>query len=66
MKESFVYSKFSYCLLMRHICKGKSSQKIKNIQKRALHYLHDNFESKYFEVFQKLNKTIMTKKNLKT
>ena len=66
MKESFVYSKFSYCLLMRHICKGKSSQNIKNIQKRALHYLHDNFESEYFVVLQKLNKTTMTKKNLKT
>ena len=43
--ESVVYSDLNYCLLARHFCKAKSMQKVEDIQRRALQYLYEIFES---------------------
>ena len=51
--ESFNYSNFNHCSLVWHFCNAKSLQKIENIQKRALKYLHDDFENGYPELPQK-------------
>ena len=45
--ENFIYSTLNYCPLVWHFHKAKSLQKMENIQKRALKYLHDDFESGY-------------------
>ena len=67
LTESFVYSNFDYCPLVWHFCQAKSLQKInKNIKKRALHYLYDDFESSYSELLQRSNKTTMTTQRLRS
>ena len=45
--ESFVNSNFNYCLLVWHFCNQKSSQKVENLQKRALQFLQNDYTSSY-------------------
>ena len=60
--ESLVYSNFTKH--SGHFCKAKLLQKIKNIKKRALQYLHDDFEGGNCDLFQKSNKTTMRTEDL--
>ena len=60
--ESIVYSNLNYCLLAQHFYKAESLQKVEDIQRRALQYLYDIFESDlesgYTEVLQKSEKVL--------
>ena len=50
--ESFVYSSFNYCLLVWHFCNQKSSQKIENLQKRALQFFQNDYTSSYDDLLE--------------
>ena len=45
--NSFIYANFNYCPLVWHFCSKKSFKKIENIQKRALRYLYNDYDSDY-------------------
>ena len=45
--NSFIYSNFNYCPLVWHFCKKESTNKIENIQKRALRFLLNDYNSDY-------------------
>ena len=45
--NSFMYANFNYYPLVWHFCSSKSLNKIENIQKRALRYLHNDCISDY-------------------
>ena len=45
--ESFIMANFNYCPLVWHFCYRESLRKQEAIQKRALHFLFDDYESEY-------------------
>ena len=51
--NSFIYGNFNYCPLVWHFCSKNSLNKIANIQKRALRFLLNDYESD--------NKTLLKK-----
>ena len=60
--ESFVYSNFNYFPLVWHFCNQKSSQKVENLQKRALQYerFQNDYTSSYDDLLENSNKSTMT------
>ena len=61
-----IYSNFNYCLLVWHFCNQKSSQKVENLQKRALQFLQNDYTSSCTDLLENLNKSIMTIQRLRT
>ena len=45
--NSFIYGNFNYCPLIYHFCSKNPQSKIENIQKRALRFLLNDYESDY-------------------
>ena len=45
--NSFIFSNFSYCPLVRHFCSCKSSQNIEKIQLRCLRIIYNEYSSDY-------------------
>ena len=64
--NSFIYGNFNYCPLVWHFCSKNSLNKIENIQKRALRFLLNNYESDYKTLLKKSNKCTMEVKRLRT
>ena len=56
--ENFVYSNFNYCPLVWNFT--KAINKIKSVQKRALRFLFDDYESSYDTPLMKAKKPTMT------
>jgi len=57
--NSFIYGNFNYCPLVWHFCTKESSFKIENIQKRALRFLLNDYDSDYFALLEKSKKCTM-------
>ena len=57
--ESFVYSSFSYCPLVWYFSSSKSSQKIEQIQERALRFIYNDHTSSYNDMLVKSDKCTM-------
>ena len=55
--NSFVLSNFNYCLLVWFISSTKSWKKIENLQKRALRFLLNDYESSYEKLLEKSDKS---------
>ena len=55
--NSFILSNFNYCPLVWSISSAKSLNKIENLQKRALRFLHNGCSSSYEELFKKSGKS---------
>ena len=64
--ESFVYSNFNYCTLVWHSCNQELSQKVENLQKRALQFLQNDYTSSYNDFSENSNKSTMTIQRLRT
>ena len=64
--ESFVYSNFNYYPLVWHFCNQQSSQKVKNLQKRALQFLQNDYTSSYDNLLVNSNKSTMAIQRLRT
>ena len=63
--NSFVYSDFNYCALVMHFCSKKSLLKIENIQKRALRFLLNDYESDYENLLTSSSKVTMEIRRLR-
>ena len=55
--NSFVLSNFNYCPLVWFISSTKSWKKIENLQKRALRFLLNDYESSYEKLLEKSDKS---------
>ena len=63
---SSAYSNLNYCFVVWHFCKQKSSQKVENLQKRALQFLQNDYTSSYDDLLENSNKSTMTIQRLRT
>ena len=63
--NSFIYANFNYCPLVWHFCSKKSLNKIETIQKRALRFLHRDYESDYETLLKKSVKCTMEVRRLR-
>ena len=64
--NSFIYGNFNYCPLVWHFCSKSSRNKIENIQKRALRFLLNDYESDYNTLLQKSDKCTMEIRRIRT
>ena len=64
--NSFILDNFNYCPLVWHFCSKNSLNKIGNIQKRALRFLLNDYESDYKILQKKCNKCTMEVRRLRT
>ena len=64
--NSFIHGNFNYCPLVWDFCSKNSLNKIENIQKRALRFLLNDYESDYKTLLRKSNKCTMEVRRLKT
>ena len=54
--ESFILANFNYCPLVWYFCSSESKRKQEQIQKRALRFLFNDYESDYEHLLVKANK----------
>ena len=64
--ESFIMSNFNYCPLVWMFCNSKLKRIQENIQKRALRFLLNDYESNYEQLLEKSNKSTIEIRNLQT
>ena len=55
--NSYFYSNFNYCPLVWMFSHAKSLKKVKALQKRALHFLYDDYNSPLEEILKKSGKS---------
>ena len=55
--NSYFYSNFNYCPLVWMFSKAKSLNKVKLLQKRALSFLYDNYDSSYGSILKLVGKS---------
>ena len=55
--ESFIMSNFNYCPLVWMFCNANLKRVQENIQKRALRFLLNDYESNYDQLIEKSNKS---------
>jgi len=63
--ESFIMSNFNYCPLVWLFCDSKSTSKQETIQKRALRFLYDDYESDYEHLLTLANKPTLEVRKLR-
>ena len=63
--ESFIMANFNYCPLTWLFCNNKLKTKQECIQKRALRFLHDDYESDYEHLLIKANKPSLEVRKLR-
>ena len=57
--KRYFYSNFNYCLLVWMFSHAKSLKKVEALQKRALRFLYDNYNSPLEEILKKSGKVCM-------
>ena len=57
--NSYIISNFNYCPLVWMFSSAKSLSKIENLQKRALRFLYNNYDSPYEELLEKAGRSPM-------
>ena len=63
--ESFIMANFNYCPLVWYFCNSTSTLKQERIQKRALLFLFDDYESDYAHLLAKANKPTIEVRKLR-
>ena len=63
--ESFIMANFNYCPLVWLFCNNKSKVKQERIQKRALRFLYNDYESEYEHLIVKANKPTIEVRKLR-
>ena len=53
--KSFVSSNLEYCSIIWHFYNMKMSNRLENLQKRALRFVHSDFDSNYKSLLENLN-----------
>ena len=64
--NSFILSKLNYCPLVWSISSAKSLNKVENLQKRALRFLHNDYSSSYEELLKKSGKSTVNVSNYRS
>ena len=64
--NSYFYSNFNYCPLVWMFSSANSSNKVESLQKRALHFLYEDYVSSYDELLQKAGKETMKVNRLRS
>ena len=64
--NSYIISNFNYCPLVWMFSSTQSLNKIGNLQKRALHFLYDDFEASCEDLLSKGGKSKMNVRRLRT
>ena len=57
--NSYLYSNFNFCPLAWMFSSTKSLNNVESLQKRALHFLYEDYVSSYEELLQKARKKTM-------
>ena len=63
--NSYFMSNFNYCPLVWMFSNATSLNKIENLRKRALKFLHNNYQLTYEELLDKANSSTMNVKRLR-
>ena len=63
--DSFLLANFNYCPLVWLFCNKALKQKQENIQKRALRFLYEDYESDYDTLLQRANKPTIELRKLR-
>ena len=50
--KSFIASNFNYCPLIWHFCSQSNTNKLENIQKRALRFIYNNYTSSHADLLR--------------
>ena len=64
--HSFVLSHFQYCSVVWHFCSKENMNKIENIQKQALRYVFNDYQSSYSELRSKTSLPLLYVKRLQS
>ena len=64
--NNFILSNFDYCPLVWSISSSKSLNKVENLQKRALQFLHNDYCSSYEELLKTPGKTTVNVSNYRS
>ena len=65
MINSYFYSKIKYCPLVWMFSSAKSLNKVESLQKRALRFLYDNYDSSYESILKIAAKSTMNVNRLR-
>ena len=63
--NGFIYANFNYCPLVWHFCSCQSSRKVKQIQKRCLKIILNDYTSDYETLLEKGKASTMNVKKMK-
>ena len=63
--ESFVLANFNYCPLVWHFCSCDLMNKQENLQKRALRFIYDDYDSSYEHLLAQSNKPTLEVRKLR-
>ena len=66
MINSFTLSNIDYCPFVWSISSAKSLNKVENLQKRALRFLHNDYSSSYKELLKKSGKSTVNVSNYRS
>ena len=64
--NSYFYSNFNYCSLVWIFSSAKSLNKVESLQKRALRFLYDNYDSSYESILKIAGKSTMNANRLRS
>ena len=64
--NSYFYSNFNYCSLVWLFSSAKSLNKVESLQKRALRFLYDNYDSSYESILKISGKSTMNANRLRS
>ena len=64
--NSFILSNFNHCPIVWSISTAKSLNKVENLQKRALRFLHNDYSSSYEELLKKSGKSTVNVSNYRS
>ena len=64
--NSYFYSNFNYCPLVWMFSSAKSLNKVESLQKRALRFLYDNYDSSYESILKISGKSTMNANRLRS
>ena len=66
LTNSYFYSNFNYCSLVWMFSSAKSLNKVESLQKRALHFLYDNYDSSHESILNIAGKSTMNVNSLRS
>ena len=57
--ETFILSHFNFCPIVWHFCSAEDLKRIENVQKRALRFVLNDFNSSYSDLRKQCNRSLL-------